>query len=128
MVGQKSSEKARYWRAVLQRQRRSGLSIAAFCRSEGVAEASFYSWKRVLGGGTAKAKKPRQAATPKAAREASPARGFVPVQITREPDPAMIQVLWPSGLSVRIPAECARAEVEAVLRTVDGFAQQCSGG
>jgi len=35
---------------------------------------------------------------------------------------------WPGGLSVRIPAECDRADVEAVLKAVDALAQRRAGG
>jgi hypothetical protein len=37
-----------YWRMVLARWRRSGLSVRAFCRAEGVSEPSFYGWRRKL--------------------------------------------------------------------------------
>jgi transposase-like protein len=40
--------KEQAWRAVLDRQRRSGLSIRAFCRREAISPASFYSWRREL--------------------------------------------------------------------------------
>lgn len=36
------------WRQRLERQRTSGLSIAAFCRREGVSQVSSYAWKRKL--------------------------------------------------------------------------------
>jgi hypothetical protein len=36
------------WRQRLRRQTSSGLSIPAFCASEGVSLASFYSWRRRL--------------------------------------------------------------------------------
>ena len=36
------------WRLRLSRQAHSGLSIAAFCRREGVSTPSFYAWKRRL--------------------------------------------------------------------------------
>ena len=36
------------WRGLLQRQGSSGLSIAAFCRREGVSQPSFYAWRRRL--------------------------------------------------------------------------------
>src|SRR3954469_1322590 len=36
------------WRRVLARWRRSGLSVRAFCRAEGVSEPSFYWWRRKL--------------------------------------------------------------------------------
>ena len=37
------------WRRRIGRQRDSGLSIAEFCRQEGVAQAAFHSWRRKLG-------------------------------------------------------------------------------
>ncbi len=37
------------WRDLLERQRASGLSVAAFCRRDGVAASSFFAWKRKLG-------------------------------------------------------------------------------
>jgi transposase len=38
-----------YWRQVLARWRRSGLSVRAFCRAQGVNEPRFYWWRRKLG-------------------------------------------------------------------------------
>jgi hypothetical protein len=37
------------WRLRLRRQATGGLSIREFCEREGVATASFYSWRRRLG-------------------------------------------------------------------------------
>ena len=37
-----------HWRQVLARWRRSGLSVRAFCRAEGISEPSFYLWRRRL--------------------------------------------------------------------------------
>jgi len=37
------------WRERLLRQASSGKSIAAFCRSEGVTEGTFYGWRSRLG-------------------------------------------------------------------------------
>jgi transposase-like protein len=36
------------WRERMERQRESGLSIAEFCRREGVSAVTFYTWKRKL--------------------------------------------------------------------------------
>lgn len=38
------------WQERLGRQRASGLSIAEFCRQEGVSAGAFYTWKRRLRG------------------------------------------------------------------------------
>jgi hypothetical protein len=36
------------WREIIERQQASGLSAAAFCRNHGVADSSFFTWKRKL--------------------------------------------------------------------------------
>lgn len=38
------------WREIVERQRASGLTVAAFCRDNRVATSSFFAWKRKLGG------------------------------------------------------------------------------
>jgi hypothetical protein len=137
MTMAKSVEKRRYWRAVVRRQEGSGLSVAAFCRSEGVSEASFYAWKRRLTRDAGQVSGSRRPATPKTAARTAPrsrpktasetaqlATGFVPVRIRDEPRRAMFQVRWPGGFSVRIPAECDRGDVEVVLTAVDRLARQ----
>ena len=37
---------AAMWRVRIERQQRSGLSIAAFCQKQGLAMGTFYAWKR----------------------------------------------------------------------------------
>ena len=41
-------ERERAWRALVDRQRQSGLSVRGFCQRELVSEASFYAWRREL--------------------------------------------------------------------------------
>lgn len=41
-------EKEWTWRAVLDRQRQSGLSVRAFCERDRISEASYYVWRREL--------------------------------------------------------------------------------
>ena len=38
------------WRRILEQQRRSGSSVAAFCRRAGVSQPSFYAWRQKLRG------------------------------------------------------------------------------
>ena len=63
--GRGDSERAREWRERLARWSASGLSVRAFCAQQGVAEASFYYWKRAL--------RLRDAETPSAAARSSAA-------------------------------------------------------
>ena len=41
------------WRAIMDEQRRSGLSISGFCRERSIATSSFFAWRRKLGMGVA---------------------------------------------------------------------------
>jgi len=38
------------WQELIERQKRSGLKVAEFCRQEGVTAASLYVWRSRLGG------------------------------------------------------------------------------
>ena len=41
-------ERERVWRALVDRQRLSGLSVRGFCQREAVSAASYYAWRREL--------------------------------------------------------------------------------
>ena len=42
-------EREGYWRGVLARHEKSGLSVRAFCRQESLCEHTLYAWRRRLG-------------------------------------------------------------------------------
>jgi transposase len=75
-------------RTVLARWRRSGLSVRAFCRAEGVSEPSFYGWRRKLD--QADHKKP----------------AFLPVKVvseeTKEPATRGIEIVLANGRCLRV--------------------------
>lgn len=48
MTGSGSEQRRAYWREVVERQANSGLSAAAFCKSEGIAAHTFYGWRARL--------------------------------------------------------------------------------
>ena len=77
-----------YWRQVLARWRRSGLSVRAFCRAEGVNEPRFYWWRRRLG----------------QAQPEQPA--FIPVHVVTEPADGPvtrdIEVVLANGRCLRV--------------------------
>jgi hypothetical protein len=43
-----NAQRETWWRDAIRRQKLSGLSIAQFCRKEGIAQASFYNWRKKL--------------------------------------------------------------------------------
>ena len=46
--GKRDGGKEQFWRRTLRQMRRSGLSVRAFCAEHGLAEASFYAWRRII--------------------------------------------------------------------------------
>ena len=36
------------WRTILARHGKSGLSVRAFCRREGLTESAWYAWRRTI--------------------------------------------------------------------------------
>ena len=41
---------AQRWRAIVERQRASGLGVLAFCRQNSIPSSSFFGWRRKLSG------------------------------------------------------------------------------
>ena len=46
--GGRDHGKERFWRRMVRRWRRSGLGVRAFCAEHGLAEPSFYAWRRIV--------------------------------------------------------------------------------
>jgi transposase-like protein len=57
------------WRRIIEQQRNSGLSVARFCRAQGLADSSLFAWKRRLAREAAAAAPAVIALTPAAARD-----------------------------------------------------------
>ena len=43
-----AARREKWWRDAIRRQKDSGFSIAQFCRTEEIAQASFYNWRKKL--------------------------------------------------------------------------------
>ncbi len=83
------------WRTTFAAWRRSGLSVAAFCRSRDLNLSSFYRWRKILDD------LDRPAATrPRSEPDPLPCPSFVPVRVI--PD-AVVEVILPSGVQLRVP-------------------------
>ena len=99
-----TASREQFWRAVVARQRESGLSIKAFCAREAVAAATFFVWKRRLSrtGGT----------TPAVVH-------FAPVQLRpetiSEPAPGGIEILLPHERRIRLTGTVDQLQLRAVL-------------
>jgi transposase len=80
---QRDRAKERFWRQMLRRWQRSGLSVRDFCARHQLSEANFYAWRRTLA-----QREPRS--TPSRITRPHPAEPtptFVPVQLAAPPRP-----------------------------------------
>ena len=84
-----SKEKAE----ILREHRRSGLSLLAFARREGLCYASLLRWRCRQGNGTHIMAPPQPEGDPR----------FVPVSIEAEVVSGDYLLSWPSGRSLKIP-------------------------
>ena len=108
----------KFWREALVRQRASGLSIHRFCAQEGLAAATFFSWKRRLGredGGVGRA----------AAVRFAPVR--VVTEVTSEAAAGTIEILLPRQRRIRITGTVDRRQLADVLAALeeDGGSRPC---
>ena len=80
------------WVRQVRQQQASGLSVAAFCRRQGLAQATFYAWRKRLG----------RAGPPAAA--ASGAGSFVELKLAQEPQrgASALTLLLAGGRGVRV--------------------------
>jgi hypothetical protein len=101
------------WRQRLERQRASGLSIAGFCRKEGVSTVTFHTWKRKL---------QAEAAAPRSAVESALGPRAVAVPTRRRLRPARTDCgTMPRTASfVQLPIVGAHVERCVELTLVDG--------
>jgi|SRR5579884_3471171 len=109
--------KEQYWRRHVAAWRRSGQSVRVYCRSEGLSEPSFYSWRRLLAerdssvpAGTERAGGRSASVTSAAARQrwadAAEVSPFVPVRLVTEAttSTAAVEVVLRGGRVVRVAA------------------------
>ena len=99
----------RTWRERLERQRRSGLSIAAFCEREGVSTAAFYQWRRRL----SEQNSPLQQ---------SPL--FVPVTVRAA---AGVRIELPGGAVVHLPGDADERLLQSCIRAAGLWEGQAEG-
>lgn len=123
--------KEQWWRAVIERQRASGLSIRRFCRGEKLSEPSFYSWRRELlrrdreSPGVQRTRSARLSgsrvnesnASRRSAGDPLGAAAFLPVAITPSPDHGgrVLEVACADGSRVSVWSGCEVELLHAAL-------------
>jgi hypothetical protein len=135
-VWHRDAAKERFWRRAMAAHRRSGLTIREFCSRRSLSEPLFYAWRRELarrdGRPTKASARPERPGIRCANRSAPvalggaslpPAPRFVSVQVAADAAPvrgaARIEVLTPSGHTLRVPAGVDRQTLADVLAALE---------
>ena len=122
---QASAEKEKYWRSVLRRQKRSGLSVRQFCAEHRLSQASFYSWKRKITSrdrqaGVRSKRKGRKRSQAEMVTKPDESRAvFIPVRLDAAAG-SVLEVVHPRGYVVRVPAVFDENSLRQVLHVLDG--------
>ncbi|QDV39465.1 IS66 family insertion sequence element accessory protein TnpA [Tautonia plasticadhaerens] len=114
----------RAWRRTMAEHARSGLSIAAFCRREGLTPHSFRWWRQEL------ARRDRQATTDGVDQVPGPSTdlvvrsAFLPVRVVQDaPEPVLervpIEIVLPEGPTVRVNRGFDPPTLDAVLSVLE---------
>ena len=105
--------KERFWRQHLASWRRCGSGVRAYCRTEGLPEASFYAWRRVL-------TKRRQPAGTRPSQPGTAA--FVPVRLIEEPSAdATLEIVLRGGRVVRVRPGFHAETLRKVVSVLEGL-------
>jgi transposase len=109
---QKSRES--YWRQVIARWKRSGLSVRAFCRTVDLNPVTFYWWRREL----------------KRRDQAPPTPLFLPVRVLpereqAEPSASGIEVVLANGRLVRVGAGFDSQTLARVVALLEEGGRSC---
>jgi hypothetical protein len=112
-----SAEKLQFWRGLLNEQPSSGLTVKAFCDAKGVSVPSFYSWRRKI--------VRDDSASHQAVSRNDP--GLVPVTVIDPPkhqatevvDSQCIEIVTPSGFSLRVGRDLPAETVAQLLHAIE---------
>jgi len=107
----RDSRKEQFWRDVLRCWRESGLSVRAYCRQRGLAEPSFYFWRRALA----------ERREPAAATAHAPEVRFVPLTVRSESVAveAPVEIVLANGRRLRLPVGVAAGVVRELLAVLE---------
>jgi hypothetical protein len=96
------------WRGLVTRQRKSGLSVRAFCAREHVTESAFYAWRREIGMRDREGAAMRPAFMPVVLPQSTPAVGDGHIIIELR-----------GGRELRVPPALPTARVTELVKAVE---------
>jgi len=116
MRGQRADETTQaQWRTRIAEAARSGRSIRAFCREQGVTEGQFYAWRRRLNR-QAQGRAPQRI---RAAAEMTGATFALVHEAAAIPESAGVELVWTDGRRLRIGPGVDAMTLRTVLAVLD---------
>lgn len=112
---QRDGGKERYWRAMIGQWRRSGQSVRDFCAERGLAEPSFYAWRRTL----AERKQPVGRAAHRDSERGNGQPAFVPVCVAPAATAKSFEVVLTQGRVVRVPSDFDATTLRQLLAVLE---------
>jgi len=97
-------DKEQFWRMAIETWQASGLSVAKFCKQEGLSEPSFYAWRKKLGIGDIN----------QDCKDKLKPLAFIEVSMPKN-DSAIIELALTSGNTMRIPPGIDSATLGTVV-------------
>ncbi|NJK96400.1 MAG: hypothetical protein HC905_17130 [Bacteroidales bacterium] len=103
--------------AILERHKKSGLTVNDFCSNEGIARATFYNWKKKLRNNNGKRFIPievRNASILAAGANTNPIR-----QENNLPDECILEIGYPNGVELRVKKDLDLLHLKALINLLD---------
>ena len=76
-----NNERRQFWQMVIETWQDSGMSVAKFCKAEGLSEGAFYNWRKKLSGVTSVPKEPPQSSPSAFIKVALPDSEHAPIEL-----------------------------------------------
>ncbi len=106
-----SANKEASWRLVVEEQRRSGLSVRAFCQQQALSEPSFYAWRKEL-----------QKRDARRTADGGSNGRLIPVDVILPASSgdvqALLEIRTPGGFTLRFGHDAAAATIARLLDVI----------
>ena len=86
-----NNEKQQFWQMAIKTWRDSGMSVSKFCKAEGLAEGTFYGWRKKLADGQSQTNKQNDLNS----------SAFIELTMPKN-DPVALELVLSSGNTLRI--------------------------
>ena len=113
----KNAQKEAYWRDMVKRQARSGMSVRRFCAEQKISEPSFYGWRKKLPQRNQGKVTPRSRPSKTESADSVNGQAFIPLAVVDSGH--ALEIVHPLGYRVRIMGEVNARTLKQVFDALD---------